>query len=238
VKLVTSTKQFIDKTIANFSPYNLLANEIDALSSKLNRKIRVADLGAGPATYWNVFPLQQCLNNCISELFIVDASPEFTKPNEITEFNITYHEGILPKALSEFSEDYFDLVVGLDLIEHFSYEDAMFFLYEIDRITTHTSLIFTPNGLVWQPPSENNTYNAHLSGWTPKIMKSLGWRKSFGHTGFKFFYGPYGIRKKKFNSLTLILHLVTLPIIHFFPRLAFSFSAVKYDKNPRVKLQT
>lgn len=235
---IKKSKKFVDDTLEDFSHFSLLAGEIEKLSAKLNRKIRVADLGAGPASYWNQGKLIHCLNNYISQLYLVDASQEFTKFSNNFLENVVYHQGILPSALSEFADDFFDLTVGLDLIEHFRFEEGMYFLYEVDRVTSHVTFIFTPNGLVWQPPSENNQYNAHLSGWTPKTLRSLGWKNIYGHTGFKKFYGPYGIRKKDFNKCTLIFHLLTLPVVRFFPKIAFSFSAIKYDKNPRVKIHS
>jgi hypothetical protein len=75
--------------------------------------------------------------------------------------------------------------VAFDLIEHLSREDGYKLLYEVDRISAFASLIFTPNGFVWQPPTEKNSFDAHLSGWTPSEFRRMGWSKLKGHGGSK-----------------------------------------------------
>lgn len=217
-----------------YTPLNQLDKEIATLSKRLKRQIRVADLGAGPAKYWKQGILNEALHLHIQELYLIDALTEFTR-NESLDSKIIYENGILPNVLSKYEDDFFDLVIGFDLIEHLAYHDGLKFLYEIDRITKHVSMLYTPNGFLWQPPSKNNIWNAHLSGWTPKQLKKLGWNKIYGHGGIKYYFGPYGLRKKDFNSISLIFHFLLLPFIRIFPIFAFSFSAIKHKKNPRIQ---
>ncbi len=221
----------------HYSHFHLIAKEIQKLSEKQGRKIKVVDLGCGSAGYWKFGPLQQVLENNVSELVLIDASEAFSKMKNTFGPNVTLYVGIIPEVLGDFSEDFFDVSIALDLIEHFPKHAGLSFLYEVDRVTSLSSVIFTPNGLVWQPPSENNPWNAHLSGWSPVDLRHLGWTKTYGIHGLKNSYGPYGLRKKEFNKFTFVLHVLSLPIIKVFPRLAFSFVAIRSIKNPRIKTQ-
>lgn len=176
------------------------------------------------------------LDNYVSELFLIDASESFSKIENTFGSNVSMYVGLIPEVLEDFPENFFDVSLALDLIEHFPQHAGINFLYEVDRVTSLSSVIFTPNGLVWQPPSENNPWNAHLSGWSPGGLRNLGWTKIYGSHGLKKFYGPYGLRIKKLNKCTYVLHVLSLPIVKRFPRLAFSFVAIRRIKNPRIKI--
>jgi hypothetical protein len=91
---------------------------------------------------------------------------------------------------------------------------------------------------VWQPPSVNNPFNAHISGWTPSEFRKLGFNKLQGHSGLKVLRGAYAQPKKWIKSWVLleIDALATISVWKI-PRLAFSFTAVKSTKNPRIQEQ-
>jgi hypothetical protein len=149
---------------------------------------------------------------------------------------VVMHAGLIPEVLEDFSENIFDVSIACDLIEHFPQHFRLNFLYEVDRVMSSSSVLFTPNGLVWQPPSENIPWNARLSGWSPRDLRNLGWSKTYGSYGLKKSYGPSGLRRKKLNKFTFVIYLLSLPIIQRYPRLAFSFIAIKSNKNPRIKI--
>lgn len=236
MNLIANMKKRADNFLDHYSHLNYIATEIEQLSKKLGRKIKVADLGCGSAEYWKFGALQKVLENNVLQLCLIDASDTFSKMKNTFGDNVTMHAGLIPEVLEDFSEDFFDVTIALDLIEHFPKHTGLIFLYEVDRVTSLSSVIFTPNGLVWQPPSENNPWNAHLSGWSPSELRNLGWKKTSGSLGFKKFYGPYGLRKRRFNKFTFVLHVLSSPIVKSFPTLAFSFVAIKSIKNPRIKI--
>ena len=234
--LVAVVKKNIEALLERYGHFYLIAKEIEQLSKRYGRKIKVVDLGCGSAEYWKFGPLKKVLDNNILELTLVDASDTFSKMKNVFGSNVTMHAGLIPEVLEDFSENFFDVSLACDLIEHFPQHIGLNFLYEVDRVTSLSSIIFTPNGLLWQPPSENNPWNAHLSGWSPGELRSLGWTKTFGSYGLKKSYGPYGFRKNRFNKFSFAVHLLSLPVIKKYPRLAFSFLAIKSNKNPRIKI--
>ena len=237
MKLIGFIRDGLNNMPSSYSHLFYIAAEIEELSKKSGRKIKVADLGCGSAEYWKHGEFQRVLDNNILELCLIDASDSFSKMKNSFGPNVTLHSGLMPDVLKDFSDDFFDVTIALDLIEHFPEHTGISFLYEVDRVTLLSSALFTPNGFVWQPPSENNPWNAHLSGWSPSDLRKLGWTKTLGCVGFKKFYGPYGIRKRNLNRFTFVLHVLSFPIIKVFPTLAFSFVAIKSRKNPRIKLQ-
>jgi hypothetical protein len=229
-------KKEIDNLVDRRSHFHIIATHISQLSERYERKIKVVDLGCGSAEYWKFGALKKVLDSDILELTLVDASDTFSKMDNAFGSNVIMHAGLIPEVLENFSENFFDVSIALDLIEHFPKHTGLNFLYEVDRVTSLSSIIFTPNGMVWQPPSQNNPWNAHLSGWLPSELRSLGWTKTYGSHGFKKSYGPYGIKKTGFNKFTLVIHLLSFPIIKKYPRLSFSFVAIKTRKNPRIKI--
>jgi hypothetical protein len=234
--LVTVVKKKIDVFLEHHGHFELIATEIKQLSNTYGRKIKVVDLGCGSAEYWKCGSLKKVLDDNISELTLVDASEVFSNLKNEFGSHVIMHTGLIPEVLEDFSENFFDVSIACDLIEHFPQHVGLNFLYEVDRVTALSSVLFTPNGLVWQPPSENNPWNAHLSGWRPRDLSNLGWSKTYGSYGLKKSYGPYGLRRKKLNKFTFVIHLLSLPIIQRYPRLAFSFIAIKSNKNPRIKI--
>ncbi len=229
-------KNKIDAFLESQGHFNLIATEIEQLSRTQGQKIKVVDLGCGSAEYWKFGALKKVLDNNISQLTLVDASETFSNMKNEFGSNVVMHAGLIPEVLEDFSENFFDVSIACDLIEHFPQHIGLNFLYEVDRVTSSSSVLFTPNGLVWQPPSENNPWNAHLSGWSPSDLRNLGWSKTYGSYGLKKSYGPYGLRKNTFNKVTFVIHLLSLPFIQRYPSLAFSFIAIKSGKNPRIKI--
>jgi hypothetical protein len=189
-------------------------------------------LGAGNAKYWkkisSELPIE--VSNRI-ELTLMDAVqlPQIS----FGEILVKRIPGIVPSNLSQFEDGSFHFVVAIDLIEHLAKEEGYHLLYQMDRISEAASLIFTPNGFVWQPPSLNNEFNAHISGWKPKELKALGWRHIYGQGGYKLLVGPYA-KIKSTNKINIKMFLLSRILLAWIPRYSFAFSAIKYAKNPRI----
>lgn len=212
-----------------------VANELRTISQKNLTPLKVLDIGCGNGWYWKSEPLSTLIKERAIVLHILDAASVPATLNEIAIF----YRGIAPEALSKFEDNSFDFVVTYDLIEHFSKEDGYRLLYEIDRISKFGSSVFTPNGFVWQPPSLNNVFNAHLSGWTPREMRKLGWDKQIAAGGLKILHGPYGHNKIKMKGKIALMFLLacdSIAILH--PRLSFAFLAISRKKQPRENFQS
>lgn len=199
------------------------------------KPLKILDLGAGPGRYWQEGILKNFLIYSNSTVELLDANTEFDSQTYGAESGVIRRYGVIPEALNFLAENAYDYVIAIDLIEHLPKEKGYLMLYEMDRISNYAQTIVTPNGFAWQPPSLNNPYNSHVSGWKPKELRKLGFRKIRGHIGSKINFGPYGLPKRPtknwfFLEMLAIDAIVTYP----FASTSFSFIATKYEKRPRI----
>jgi SAM-dependent methyltransferase len=214
--------------------FGIVAREIRAISKSQQRIVKVLDIGCGNGWYWREGPLANLVGKELIELHILDAA---TPPEELAEI-ASVHEGVAPSSLRDFAVNEFDFVTTFDLIEHFPKHDGYRLLYELDRISRFGSSVFTPNGFVWQPESTNNVFNAHLSGWTPRELRKLGWRKQYSAGGVKVFHGPYGVLKFSSNgALGFVLNLLSNAFGNLNPNIGFAFLGISEKKNTREDVQ-
>ena len=75
-----------------------------------------------------------------------------------------------------FKPDQFDACVALDIIEHFTKEDGLRFIHDLETIARIKVIVFTPNGFLPQSRHEEGDYQEHLSGWETGKMRELGYR--------------------------------------------------------------
>ena len=185
--------------------------------------VRVLDIGSGGAAYWS-----RLLKKYGARLSVTLMDPVAPERLGLLQQSgqVTYLGGFAPQDLSGFPDQTFEIVVAIDLIEHLEKSNGFLLLYEIDRLCRGQSLIFTPNGLVPQPPSNNNKFNAHIAGWAPAELARFGWVRQRGHTGVKWLFGRYGapLARTWFGQWAA---RSTALAVRWFPRFAFSFSARK-----------
>lgn len=206
------------------------------LQGKFARPLRILDLGAGPGSYWQGMKLSNFLISSHSELTLFDATTEFDA--EIFPKGVIVNRilGTVPNHLQSIPTDSYDFVLAIDLIEHLSKSKGYLLLYEMDRISKGSCGLLTPNGFTWQPPSENNPYNAHISGWTNKEFRQLGWKVMRGQIGYRRFYEPYSLQKYRGKSHLIREIIAIIKIIVFFvPSQSFSIFVLKRIKNPRIQ---
>ena len=216
---------------------DLVFRELTRLQEEFDRPLKILDLGAGPGRYWKGKKLKNFLISTNSELTLFDASKEFDSEIFPKGMLVNRKLGIVPADLNTFPTDFYDFVLAIDLIEHLSKDQGYLLLYEIDRISKGSCGLLTPNGFAWQPPSENNSYNAHISGWSHKEFKQLGWKISRGQIGFRKLYGPYAIQKYEGKSHLILEVIALIKIITFLvPAQSFSIFVLKRTKNPRIQV--
>ena len=210
--------------LIEFGPADVLTRLISQSPQLRNGKeLRILDIGSGGAKYWEA--ILRLNSSSISVTLLDPASPQILP--KLTQLGrVQYAKGLAPQGLLKLPDQSFDMVVAVDLIEHLQQSDGYKLLYEIERICSWRSLIFTPNGFVAQPPSLNNPFNAHISSWTPSQLFSMGWSHQRGHTGFRPLFGRYGHPKARSNFMKWAARL-TAPLVRYAPIIAFSFSAVK-----------
>lgn len=200
--------------------------------------LRILDIGAGQAQYWTSGALFDLISNgIVTEVTLLDAANESVFEDLPTSGpSFRRIEGSAPDFLNGFDSKSFDLVVAFDLIEHLSEAEGYLMLYQMERISRRFVGLYTPNGFVWQPPSPDNPFNAHVSGWTLKKLKQMGFTEFFGHAGWKSWIGPYAEPKFGiFNSSVLSgINLLSAN----FPSMCFAVSAwKKVEEDYRVSNQ-
>ncbi|MFA5050714.1 MAG: methyltransferase domain-containing protein [Patescibacteria group bacterium] len=129
-------------------------------------------------------------------------------------------------ACQKIKDKSFDCVLALDLIEHLNKTDGLKLIKEMERIAKKKVIIFTPNGFLKQEIFDGNVWQTHLSGYSVKEMRNMGY-KIFGISGLKLLRKEKGDIKfwpaaiwRKIASLTQI-------IVYYFPEIAFQILCVK-----------
>ena len=90
-----------------------------------------------------------------------------------------------------FRSNSFDVVVALDVVEHFVKPDALEVIREMDRVTRRTVVVMTPSGFVPQPPTETEPWQEHRSGFEADELRALGFDVQ-GIGGWARLRGDYG----------------------------------------------
>jgi len=113
-----------------------------------------------------------------------------------------------------FKEKSFDIVLLLQLVEHFEKEDGLRLIEEAEKIARRQVIIATPVGFL--------EYEWHFSGWEPDELKSLGYEIT-GH----------GLRLPIPNGkLTMLISQASrftclFPFTYRFPQYAYQMVAIK-----------
>lgn len=203
--------------------------------------IKVLDIGSSTGIIWRRVASGGWLyrNGIELKICLFDASPE-TSGKQSSDDNLMFEfrKGIAPSDLGSFSSEEFDLITAFDIIEHLTKDQGYHLLYEINRLAP-TSIIRCPNGFVWQPPFESNPYQAHISGWSPRELRAIGWRRQFGECGLKVLVGIGAVPKWKLSS-NKVRWLISFPEriilaasqlwLYRFPGLCAEIVAIKRER--------
>lgn len=99
-----------------------------------------------------------------------------------------YIHGELLASLAKIPNHSYDVVIAMDVIEHFDKSDGWKLWYELERIAKKRVIIFTPNGFLKQGEYDENPHQLHRSGWTTKEFTDRGYGV-IGINGLKFLKG-------------------------------------------------
>lgn len=123
-----------------------------------------------------------------------------------------YHEASLLDIRGVFEPASFDVVLASDVIEHFSEEDGLELLEQMESVAKKKVVVYTPNGFLAQGEEYGNPMQKHLSGWTVEQMESLGYRV-VGIQGIKCMRGEMAAIKWRpyfvWHSVSLLSQFLT-----------------------------
>lgn len=219
------------------------------LMSHYSQKIMVAEENYGfPPTY------KLILNSLIpaGKLKILDLgcgmgeAAEFLNPKKIHEFTgvdihkpylkICKKKGFYKKLICadikklNFKNRSFDLVLILQVAEHFDKNTARQLIKKACKIAKKSIIITVPNGGCFQENYDDSVHNEHKSSWNVSDLNDLGF-KTFGQ-GLKIIYGSksYGGGKKAnwWQKILVPLSTFLMPLIIIYPQIAAQLIGVKY----------
>lgn len=118
----------------------------------------------------------------------------------------------------------FDVVVSLDVVEHFPKSEALALIAELERVARRLVVLLTPNGFVPQPPGEDEPWQEHRCGFHVGELEALGYAVT-GRGGPGALRGPYGsFRGGPFGQLAAI---AAAPLANRRPAASFHLLGVK-----------
>jgi len=123
----------------------------------------------------------------------------------------------------------FDVVVSLDVVEHFAKSEALELIAELERVARRLVVLLTPNGFVPQPPGEDEPWQEHRCGFHATELEALGYAVT-GRGGPAAWRGPYGsFRGGSFGQLAAI---AAAPLANRRPTASFHLLGVKQLVRP------
>ena len=193
-------------------------------------RLKVLDVGGGRGKIWTSLPKCDCIH-----LTIVDPwEPENLESDPADRRLVSTLAG----SSHLFVENEFDIIIAIDVLEHLTRSDGYLFVYELAKLSHKLVFIYTPNGFVWQPPSENNMFNAHISGWSFRDLRALGLEEIRGHVGLRGMFGPYALPKfERWTPTYVLANMLGNLLIRAMPSKAFALSGVIRSANSSSSLQ-
>lgn len=214
-----------------YSPQAMLANDLERLLAQVPKSatLRILDIGSSDGRMWSRGELAQLHKRLAVTLFdplLADGMSGLRSPI------VEHVQGLAPQDLAKLDAGVFDVVVAFDVIEHMPEHQGFLLLYEMERLAKRMCVVYTPTGILWQPPAENNVFNAHVSGWSPRTLRRMGWRRITGIFGFRFLLGPYAQpRFSPKSKLGIVLHGFAMSLSQVLARPVPSFAHSFYAAN-------
>lgn len=183
----------------------------------------VLDLGCGPNS-----PLQRCEN--IQFSVGVEGYKPYLEQSMRKGIHSKYILGNILKQC--FTEESFDAVMMLEVLEHLDKGDGIKLLNTIEQWASKVIIISTPNGFLPQKVIDENQYQMHRSGWSTAEIQGRGY-KAYGLSGLKLLrtervegeeHDTIKFRPKIF---WLIVSALLQIIVYFIPSLAFEVLYIK-----------
>jgi len=105
--------------------------------------------------------------------------PYLLKQNELGLYDELYNCNVLNIP---YQDNFFDIVIASEIIEHLSREDGFKMMDEIERVSRKLVIITTPRGFMKQEAAEGNNHQEHRSGWHSTDFKKRGYSVEIANT--------------------------------------------------------
>ena len=146
--------------------------------------------------------------------------------SQIKKIHKNYILGDVMKSLAATPSKSIDVVIAIDVIEHFEKNQGWALLAELERVARKRVIIFTPNGFLAQGEYDENPHQLHRSGWEVSEFINKGYAVS-GINGLKWIKGERAVPRFKPRWLANRLSDYTQFITYTRPTLAFQLLAHK-----------
>lgn len=147
------------------------------------QKMRILDIGSGPCGKLKARRFRSVDITCL------DIFKPYLSVCRGLGFKIVHGDAL--KLKSYFKPKSFDVVLLIDVLEHFKKADGKKVLAQVEKIARRQIVIWTPFG--WYPQDydcvdepwkiignlqtkQKNKYQQHLSAWYPKDLKKIGYK--------------------------------------------------------------
>ena len=224
--------------ISNLHKSKLLGRVFHTLDYCLQKELQdcetVLDLGCGPNS-----PLRYCKN--IKRSVGVEAFGPYMEESKKKKIHSEY----LDKKIEDlnFSENSFDAVIMIEVLEHLPEEVGYDILNKAEKWSRKKIILSTPNGFFPMEAVDGNIFQKHLSGWGVKKLEKLNF-KCHGVSGIKFFYkdknAVHSLTQEEDNifsnmrfkpkKIFYLINALVQIFSYYFPKFAFGLFAVKKKK--------
>lgn len=158
------------------SPWKSISTIVDTMMNLDPTPSKVLDIGIGKGkygmlcreylTYWNSEQPRKV------KIDGIEAFPDYVGDAQRALYDDIYF-GNAKDLLCKFKDSEYDLVIIIDVIEHFTLEEGKKLLKECQRISS-TVIVSTPSQFWPQGESWGNSYEKHLCLWTRSLLKQAG----------------------------------------------------------------
>jgi len=118
----------------------------------------------------------------------------------------------------------FDVVVALDVIEHFEKPDALAVMAEMARVSRGVVVVMTPSGFLAQPGTPEEPWQEHRCGFAANELRDLGFDVT-GVGGVAGLRGDYGAFR--WGVAGQLLAVASRPVVRSRPSWGFHLIGVK-----------
>ncbi len=196
---------------------NIFKDRVQILKDSTKECESVLDLGCGKDSIIKYCNIKDSLGVDAFEPYILES-----RENKI-------HNKYILKNINdvEFNPNSFDAVIALEVLEHLPKGEGMNLLKKMERWAKKKVIISCPNGFVSQDGYDNNSFQKHLSSWTPEEFREKGY-EIFGFHGFKKLRGHMSdVKYKPVFIWERISDLTQLFTYRLFCDYSFQFYAIK-----------